>query len=289
MTSFADARDRLRLLMFDAAELGIFAGTLPEADNPAIAHAGAEASVGVHIAGEGFATNARVHGWDVSFQEVLQVALARTPTTTLTGAGTIELADEGQIAALLLDPSRASDLDIVGDLTLLPLSPSRSIVLGATDEEGFGHALDVADELIRAGAPLASIHPLSFTDGVWTPLPWRERFPGLRTRIARVTREFGIRAYREQAKVLDESEVRVLDPRLEELDDGTAVTFATWLSGTAALLPVVDNVFLARPDGRLAVMGFADFVARSDGAVRRTDLVPLRFFIPDSLAFDGNS
>ena len=75
----------------------------------------------------------------------------------------------------------------------------------------------------------------------------------------------------------------VLEPKLDTLDSGVTVTFATWLSGTASLLPVVDNVIVADRKGKLGVMGFKEFIENSNDEVVRTNLVPIRYFAPASL------
>ncbi len=230
------------------------------------------------------ATVSLADAWEVPFTDALRAALASTaPLDIGTASGLVELVDEEQVAALLLDPSRADGLNVAGDLAIVPLAQTRVVVTGTDDESGFRRALEAADELLAAGARLASIHPVGNRGGRWFAFPWRERFPDLMSAISRVTREFGVRAYAEQKSALDAGRVQVLEPKLEKLENGTTVTFAAWLSGTAALLPVVDNVIVVSKRGPIGVMGFADFIEQAENEVVRTELAPIRYYVSETL------
>lgn len=282
---YAAASDRLRLQMFDATELGILELSTPGGDEmPRVQFAAGELYVGLRLGDEGFVTVAQAEAWGVPFTEALRAAFDAVPPLDFgTDRGVTELTDEQQVAALLLAPSRAEALEVKGDLAIVPLAQTRVVVTGTDDERGFERALEVADELLAQGSRLASIHPIGSRGGQWFPYPWRDRHPALADAISRVTREFGVRAYREQAAALDAGDVRVLEPKLDKLDSGVTVTFATWLHGTAALLPVVDNVFVATRDGQVGVMGFARFMELAGDAVIRTELAPIRYYIPETL------
>lgn len=285
---FADVSDRLRLQLFDATELGILELSTPADEMPRVQFAAGELYVGLRQGEDGFVTVARADAWGVPFTDALKVAFdAVPPMDPGADRGVTVLTDEEQVAALLLAPSRAAALEVQGDLAIVPLSQTRTVVTGTDDERGFARALEVADELLAEGARLASIHPIGSANGQWFPYPWRDRHPALAGTISRITREFGVRAYREQAAALDAGAVRVLEPKLDELDSGVTVTFATWLSGTAALLPVVDNVVVATRDGQVGVMGFAQFIEQAGDAVVRTELAPIRYYIPETLALMG--
>ncbi|MFJ2371170.1 hypothetical protein [Microbacterium sp. NPDC087665] len=79
----------------------------------------------------------------------------------------------------------------------------------------------------------------------------------------------------------------MLEPKLEKLESGLTVTFATWMSGTAALLPVVDSVIVANKRGATGVMGFAQFMEQAGDRVVRTELAPIRYYVPDTLELSG--
>lgn len=287
-SDFAAVRDQLRLQMFDATELGILELTTSPEEMPRVQFVAAELYIGLQIGDEAVVTVARANAWDVSFTDALKAAFESLPPFEI-GAdrGVTEITDEQQVAALFLDPSRAAGLEVSGDLVIVPLAQTRVVITGTDDERGFARAIEVADGLFADGARLASIHPIGSRSGQWFPFPWRDRFPALSDAISRVTREFGVRAYREQESALDAGDVRVLEPKLDKLETGVTVTFATWLSGTAALLPVVDNVFIASAQGQIGVMGFAQFIEQAGDAVVRTELVPIRYYIPEALTLSA--
>jgi len=288
-SDFAAVRDQLRLQMFDATELGILELSTSAEEMPRVQFVAAEVYIGLQIGDEAFVTVAQADAWGVPFTDALKVAFDSLPPLEI-GAdrGAMEITDERQVAALFLDPSRAASLEVAGDLAIVPLAQKRVVITGTDDEHGFGRALEVADQLLAEGARLASIHPIGSRNGQWFPFPWRDRFPALASTINRVTREFGVRAYGEQASALDAGDVRVLEPKLDKLETGVTATFATWLSGTTALLPVVDNVIIASAQGQIGVMGFAQFIEQAGDAIVRTELAPLRYYIPDALKIAAN-
>ncbi|MES2866192.1 hypothetical protein [Microbacterium profundi] len=280
----AVVRDRLRLRMFDATALGILDLSTSAEDMPWVQFVAAELYVGLQIGNDAVVTVAQAAAWDVLFADALNAAFESLPPLEIgVDRGVTEITDEQQVAALFLDPSRAAVLEVSGDLVIVPLAQTRVVITGTDDERGFARAIEIADELLAEGSRLTSIHPIGSRDGQWVPFPWRDRFPALVGAISRVTREFGVRAYKEQECVLDAGDVRVLEPKLDKLETGVTATFATWLSGTAALLPVVDNVIIASADGRIGVMGFAQFIEQAGDAVVRTGLVPIRYYVPDAL------
>lgn len=283
-SDFAAVRDQLRLQMFDATELGILELTTSPEEMPRVQFVAAELYIGLQIGDEAVVTVAQADAFNVSFTDALKAAFESLPPLEI-GAdrGVTEITDEQQVAALFLDPSRAAGLEISGDLAIVPLAQTRVVITGTDDERGFARAIEAADELLAEGARLASIHPIGSRNGQWFPFPWRDRFPALADAISRVTREFGVRAYKEQESALDAGDVRVLEPKLDKLETGVTVTFATWLSGTAALLPVVDNVFIASAQGQIGVMGFAQFIEQAGDAVVRTELAPIRYYIPETV------
>ena len=284
-SDFAAVRGELRLQMFDATELGILELTTPADQMPKVRFVAAELYAGLRAGEAGFVTVAQADAWGAPFTDALKVAFDAVPPLDLGGArGTAEITDEEQVVALFLSPSRAAALGVSGDLAIVPLAQHRVVVTGTDDQAGFARAIEVADQLLAEGDRVASIHPIGSLDGQWFPFPWRDRFPDLAGDISRVARGFGVRGYLEQEAALDAGEVRVLRPRLDTLDSGVTVTVATWLSGTAALLPVVDNVMVAGRDGRIGVMGFAQFIEAAGDAVVRTQLAPIRYYIPETLA-----
>ena len=288
-SDFAAVRDQLRLQMFDATELGILELSTSAEEMPRVQFVAAEVYIGLQIGDEAFVTVAQADAWGVPFTDALTVAFDSLPPLEIgLDRGAMEITDERQVAALFLDPSRAASLEVAGDLAIVPLAQKRVVITGTDDEHGFGRALEVADQLLAEGARLASIHPIGSRNGQWFPFPWRDRFPALASTINRVTREFGVRAYGEQASALDAGDVRVLEPKLDKLETGVTATFATWLSGTTALLPVVDNVIIASAQGQIGVLGFSQFIEQAGDAIVRTELAPLRYYIPDALKIAAN-
>ncbi|CAH0123083.1 hypothetical protein [Microbacterium sp. Bi121] len=287
-SDFAAVRERLRLQVFDATELGILELSIPAEERPRVQFVAAELYVGLRNGDEGFVTVEQADAWNVPFTDALKAAFDSVPPLEIGDAREVmEVTDEQQVAALFLDPSRAAPLAVIGDLAIVPLAQTRMILTGTDDERGFAQALTVADELLADGSRLASIHPVGDKNGQWFPFPWRDRFPALADAISRITREFGVRGYKEQAGALNAGDVRVLEPKLDKLESGVTVTFATWLSGTAALLPVVDNVFVVSAEGKIGVMGFAQFIEQAGSAVVRTELAPIRYYIPETLRLDA--
>lgn len=283
-SDFAAVRDQLRLQMFDATQLGILDLTTPLEAMPRVQFVAAELYIGLQAAGEAFVTVAQADAWGVPFTDALKAAFEAVPPLEVGDVrGVTEIIDEQQVAALFLDPSRADALEVSGDLAIVPLAQKRSVITGTDDECGFARAIEMADELLAEGARVASIHPIGSPNGQWSAFPWRDRFPALANDISRITRGFGVRAYLEQASALDAGDVRVLEPKFDKLETGVMVTFATWLSGTAALLPVVDNVVVASAQGQIGVMGFAQFIEKAGESVVLTDLAPIRYYIPDTL------
>ena len=284
-SSFAAVRDRLRLQVFDATELGLLDLSTSPDEMPCVEFVAGELYVGMLVGADAVATVSQASAWGVPFREALDAAMAPASPLEVSAeqSSAFEITDEEQVAAVLLDPSRAAGLTVAGDLAIIPLAQSRVVVTGTDDERGFERALEVGDELLLAGARLASIHPIGNRDGLWFAFPWRERFPRLVDPISRLTREFGVRAYAEQKSALDAGNVRVLEPKLDELENGVTVTFATWLSGTAALLPVVDNVIIASKGGPIGVMGFAQFIEQAGDQVVRTEMAPIRYYVAETL------
>lgn len=194
--------------------------------------------------------------------------------------GVILIDDEALAAGVLIEPERVATMTLAGDPVVFALSRSAVAIVGADDEAGIGRILDLAEELFDAGGPLVSAHPIALTDGAWASFRWFGRFPALELRIQRVLRLFSVRAYEAQSAALARPDVHLADRKIHVREDGVTLTFAAWPKGTATLLPVVDNVMIADPEGSVSVATMDEFLTAAGDAVVRTGLSPLRYFVP---------
>ena len=46
---------------------------------------------------------------------------------------------------------------------------------------------------------------------------------------------------------------------------------------------------MANPRGQIGVMGFAQFIEQAGDSVVRTELAPIRYFIPETLELTGSA
>ena len=265
--------------IYGASELGVLSVTAPGDAHPRVEYVGGEVFIGLDDSGAAV-TQGQAQASDRPFADVVAEAVASTGPLPESVDGIVIVEDESVASAVLLDPSRAAAASVVGAPVVFVLARGRVAIVGADDEAGVGHVLDLAEELYEAGGPLVSAHPIVLVDGGWARFPWTERFPGLELRIQRVLRLFSVRAYEAQTVALQRPDVHVADPKIHVREDGVTLTFATWPKGTATLLPVVDNVMIADPAGSISVATFDEFLAAGGDAIVRTGLSPLRFFVP---------
>jgi len=270
--------------IYGAGELGVLAQTAPGDAHPRVEYVGGEVFVGLDAADGGAPiTQGEVQEWTRPFGEAIAEAIGEVPALPAAEDGMITVTDERSAAAVL---TRAASLDtaqLTGAPVVFALSRDRLVVVGAEDESATGRALDLAEALFEAGGPLVSAHPVILSDGAWSPFPWRERFPALEMRFERVLRLFSVRAYEAQGRALQRPDVNLADARIRVLASGVTTTFAAWPRGTATLLPVVDNVVIAdrgEGDVQLSVATFQEFLDAAGGAVVRTGMSPLRYFVP---------
>ena len=265
--------------VYGANELGVLSLTAPGAAHPRVEYVGGELFVGLDEDGVAI-TQEQAEGFPRPFGEVVASAVTSVGGLPEPIDGLLIIENEALAAAVLVDPARAARVSLVGAPVVFALSRDRLAIVGADDEAGIGRVLDLAETLYDAGGPLVSAHPIVLTDGAWAPFPWFDRFPALELRIQRVLRLFGVRAYEAQGTVLRRPDVHIADPKIHVREDGATLTFAAWPKGTATLLPVVDNVMVADPSGTISVATMDEFLAAAGGAVVRTGLSPLRYFVP---------
>lgn len=265
--------------VYGANELGVLALTAPGDDHPRVQYVAGEVFVGLDVAGAPI-TRAQAEQLPRPFDEVLAEALAPASTIPDAVGGVILIEDEAAAAGVLTAPARGEVRGLAGETVAFVLARDRLALVGAEDETAIGRVLDLAEELYDQERPLVSAHPLVLTDRGWAPFAWPERLPALQTRMQRVLRLFGVRAYEAQSVVLQRPDVHVADPKIHVREDGVTLTFAAWPKGTATLLPVVDNVMIADPSGAISVATMEQFLDAAGDAVVRTGLSPLRYFVP---------
>lgn len=266
--------------IYGASELGVLAITAPGDAHPRVEYVGGDLFVGLLHADGSVLTQGEAAGWTHSFRDVVVSACADAPAVPEPIDGTITLADEAVIAAVLLDPARLAGCGLTGAPVLFALARETAVMVGGGDEAAIARVLDLGDELFDAGGLLITAHPLTVVDGAWAPFAWRERVPALEMRFERMLRLFSVRAYEAQTVALARPDVHIADAKIRVLDSGVTTTFAAWPKGTATLLPVVDNVIVADPSGQLSVATFGQFLDAGGDAIVRTGLSPLRYFVP---------
>lgn len=278
----AIADENLAPRVYGASELGVLSLSAAGPAHPRVEYIGGELFVGLADRGgdQAAVTQGQAEGWSRPFRDVVVEAIASAGVLPEPDGDGIVVDDETQAAAVLIDPARAATAKVDGAPVVFALTRDRLAIVGADDEGGVARVLDAAERLYDAGGRLVSAHPLVLTDGAWAPFPWIDRFPALATRIHRVIRLFGVRAYEAQTAALQRPDVHVADPKIQVREDGVTLTFAAWPKGTATLLPVVDNVIVADPSGSLSVATMAQFLDAAGEAVVRTGLSPARYFVP---------
>lgn len=267
--------------LYGASELGVLSLTAPGEAHPRVLYVGGELFVGLDRTGTARAavTEGEAERWARPFRDVAVSAVQGAGELPAPDAGVVVIADEILASAVLLDPSRLAGA-VPGAPVVFALARDRVAIVGEGDEGGVARVLDLAEELYEAGGPLVSIHPVTVRDGEWAPFDWFGRFPGLEMRIHRAIRLFGVRAYEAQTVALQRPDVHVADPKVHVREDGVTITYAAWPQGTATLLPVVDNVMIADPSGKINLATMNDFLDAAGDAVARTGLSPARYFIP---------
>ncbi|MFI8631014.1 hypothetical protein ACIGEP_00280 [Microbacterium sp. NPDC077663] len=267
--------------IYGASELGVLAQTAPGSAHPRVEYVGGEVFVGLDHGDHGApVTQGETEGADAGFRDAVRSAIPLARELPVAHEGSIVLADETLAAAVLLDPSRLSGIELSGAPVAFPYARDRVLIVGADDSAAIARTLDVAEELYEADRPLVSAHPVVLTDEGWAPFPWRERLPELAMRFERVLRLFSVRAYDLQTAALQRPDVHIAPAKIRVLESGVTTTFATWPQGTATLLPVVDNVIIADPSGTLSVATLTQFLDAAGDAVIRTGLSPARYFVP---------
>lgn len=265
--------------VYGANELGVLSLIAPGETHPRVEYVGGEVFVGLDVNGTAI-TRAQAEQLPRPFAEIVAESVASASAPPHAVGGVVLIEDEASAAAALVEPGDVVTSGLAGDTVAFVLSRDRLGLVGADDEAGIGRVLDLAEALYDAGGPLVSAHPLVREDGTWQPFRGLERFPALEARRQRVVRLFGVRAYEAQAAVLRRPDVHIAEPKIHVRDDGVTLTFAAWPKGTATLLPVVDNVMIADPDGSISVATMDQFLDAAGAAVVRTGLSPLRYFVP---------
>lgn len=270
--------------IYGAGELGVLAVTAPGTVHPRVHYLGAELFVGLDDAGVAV-TQGQAQAWPTDFTEVLASTLA-TGTVPAPVDGVITLTDEGVSAQVLVDPGTLEGVALEGAPVVWALSRTTVLVSGADDPRGVAAVLEHAERLCADEAPLVSIHPLVLDQGQWGPYDWRAATSDQTVSVHRVIRLFGVWAYELQTRALTEPVrnrpgLTVVDPKVHVREDGVTVTFASYPVGSAALLPVVDNVIIADPATKsLASATFEEFLDSLGDQAVRTELSPARYFIP---------
>ena len=267
--------------VYGASELGVLAITAPGADHPRVEFVGGDVFIGLdHADDQSPVTQAEDAKASRPFPDAVATAIVPAGRIPEPVNGVIRVEDEVLAASVLFDRPRTAGVPLEGAPVVFAFARDRLIIVGENDEAAFAAALDLAEELFDAGADLVSAHPVILDQGAWAPYPWRERLPSLEMQFERVMRLFSVRAYEAQSRALKRPDVHYADPKIHVREDGITLTFAAWPQGTATLLPVVDNVMIADPTGKLSVTTFQEFLDAGGDAIVRTGLSPLRYFVP---------
>lgn len=281
MTSTAgQARASIVPRVYGASELGVLSLTAPGGAHPRVEYIGGELFVGLDHSDDTAVTQSEASASPREFADEVATAISAAGPIPLAVDGVVTVSDETLAGSVLVDRPRTSAVSLTGAPVVFVLSRAELLIVGADDEEGFATVLDRAEAAFEAGTALVSAHPIVLVEGQWAPYPWRERFPSLEMRFERVMRLFSVRAYEAQSRALHRPDVHYADPKIHVREDGVTLTFATWPQGTATLLPVVDNVMIADPTGKLSVTTFQEFLDAGGDAIVRTGLSPLRYFVP---------
>lgn len=266
--------------IYAASELGVLAVTAPGDAHPRVEYVGGELFVGLTDPSGTAITQGQVETWTRPFADVVADAVASAGSVPAAVDGMILIDDEAVAASVLVDPSRIPADALAGAPVVFALARDHVAIVGADDEAAVARVLDDAERLYDAGGPLVSVHPVVLADRQWGRFDWLQHFPDLEMRIQRVLRLFAVRAYERQGEALQRPDVLFLVPKIRVLETGVTTTFAAWPKGTASLLPVVDNVIVADPEGTLSVATFDQFLDAGGDAIVRTNLSPVRYFIP---------
>lgn len=276
----ANATAPRTLRLYGASELGVLSLVAPGDAHPRVRHLGGELFAGLDEHGVAVAEG-QTAPWIPSFPEVLDEVVADSAEPPVASEGIIQIDDEAVAVAALTDPARIPTAGLAGAPVVFALARNRVLIAGADDEAAVGRILDLADELYDDGAPLVSAHPVVLVDGGWDRFDVAAAFPALDPRRQRVLRLWGVRAYERQGEALrDEKDVHVAAPKVHVREDGVTVTFAAWPQGTATLLPVVDNVMIATPEGKISTTTMNEFLDAAGDRITRTGLSPVRYYVP---------
>ena len=289
MTNAAgDGSTRRTPHLYGASELGVLSVTAPGDAHPRVRYLGGELFVGLDDADGSAVTQGEAQAWDREFVDVLLDA-SGTGELPSPGDGVVVLTDETVASSFLNDPpglaAAAAAAGIDGPAVVWALARTTVVIAGAGDGRGVTKALELAEELYAAEAPLVSIHPVVVAGSEWAAYDWSAASEDQQLAVHRAIRLFGVRAYEAQTRVLtspalNRPGLHVADPKIHVREDGATVTFVAYPKGTASLLPVADSVLIADPAAKLGAMPFGDFLeALGDRAVE-TELSPTRYFIP---------
>lgn len=266
--------------LYGASELGVLSLVAPGDAHPRVRHLGGELFAGLDEQGAAV-TEGQTAPWIPSFPQVLEEVVRQAPGLAVAADGVIEVDDEARAIAALLDPTRIPTEGLRGAPIVFALARNRVLITGADDEGAVARILDVAEELFEAEVTLVSAHPIVLAGGAWDPFDAVAALPALEGRLQRVLRLYGVRAYERQGEALrEEKDVHVAAPKLHVREDGVTVTFAAWPQGTATLLPVVDNVMIATPEGKISTTTMNDFLDAAGDRITRTGLSPARYYVP---------
>jgi hypothetical protein len=265
--------------IYGASELGVLKVTAPGDAHPRVRYIGGELFAGLDEADGGWVAQGEAAGWERPFNDVLIASFAGAGAVPSPVEGVVVLDDEVLAAAILNEPARLADLDVKGTPVVWALARNVVVISGSDDERGIAAVIELAEQLYAAGGPVTSIHPIVVNGEEWAPYQWTAASDEQKPQVLRVIRLFGVRTYEAQAPAIKRPDVHVADPKIHVREDGVTVTFAAWPKGTATLLPVTDNVFVADPAGTLSVATFDQFMDSMGDQVLKTDLTPTRYYV----------
>ncbi|GGD25703.1 hypothetical protein GCM10010915_02150 [Microbacterium faecale] len=266
--------------LYGASELGVLSLVAPGDAHPRVRHLGGELFAGIDEQGVAV-TEGQTAPWIPSFPQVLEELVAGGGDLPAAADGIVQIDDEALAVTALIDPARIPIAGLAGAPVVFALARNCVLITGADDEAAVERILDLAEALYDDGAPLVSAHPIVLVDGGWDRFDASAAFPAHDPRLQRVLRLWGVRAYERQGDALrDEKDVHVAAPKLHVREDGVTVTFAAWPQGTATLLPVVDNVMIATPEGKISTTTMNEFLDAAGDRITRTGLSPARYYVP---------
>lgn len=265
--------------LYGAGELGVLKFTAPGDAHPRVRYIGGELFAGLDKPDGTWVNQGEAEGWERPFNDVLIDSFAAAGEIPAPVDGVLVVDDEVLATAILNEPGRLAGLDVKGTPVVWALARNVVVISGADDDRGIAKVIEFAEELYAAEVPVVSIHPIMVDGAEWARYEWTAATDDQKTPVLRAIRLFGARTYEAQSVAIKRPDVHVADPKIHVREDGVTVTFAAWPKGTATLLPVTDNVFLADPAGTLSVATFDQFMDSMGDQVLKTDLIPTRYYV----------